>query len=75
MAGRNLDADDLDCEAIDAARLRLPSDKLVDGLRLFDRTCAIMVAGIENERPGIDRKETLRILRERLRLARTLELP
>ena len=75
MAGRDLNASDLDREAIDAARRRSPSEKLLDGLRLFDRTCAVMVAGIEHEHPGVGRSETLRILRDRLRLARTLEMP
>lgn len=75
MARRQLDVDDLDRETIDAARLAPPSDKLLEGLRLFDRTCAIMLAGIEHEHPDAGRADRLRILRERLRLARTLETP
>jgi len=73
--GSHLSADDFDHEAIDAARRRSPSEKLLDGLRLFDRTCAIMMAGIESEYPGVDPREKLQILRERLRLARALETP
>ena len=66
-------ARDFDREAIDAARTRRPSDKLRDGLRLFDRTSRIMAAGIRHERPDADAAEVLQILRERLRLARALE--
>ena len=71
--GRPLSADDLDREAIEAARKQAPSDKLRDGLRLFDRTSHIMAAGIRHERPGADVAAVLRTLRERLRLARALE--
>ena len=66
-------AGDFEREAIDAARTRLPADKLRDGLRLFDRTCRIVASGIRHERPDADAAEVLRILRERLRLARSLE--
>ena len=68
-----MSADDLDREAIEAARKQAPSDKLRDGLRLFDRTSHIMAAGIRHERPGADVAAVLRTLRERLRLARALE--
>ena len=60
-------------EAVEAARGRAPVEKLLDGLRLFDRTCQIMTAGIRHEQPGTDQAEVLRILRERLHLARQLE--
>jgi len=40
---------------------------------LFDRTARIMTAGIRDERPDADAADQLRILRERLRLARLLE--
>jgi hypothetical protein len=65
--------DDFDREAIAAARRRSPSDKLREGLVLFDRTARIMTAGIRDERPDADAADQLRILRERLRLARLLE--
>ena len=68
-----LDAADFEREAIDAARTSLPADKLREGLRLFDRTCRIMVDGIRHERPGAPAAEVLGILRDRLRLARELE--
>jgi hypothetical protein len=65
---------DFDREAIDGARAIPSEEKLREGLRLFDRTCRIMSAGIQNERPNADPQEVLRVLRERLRLARSLEL-
>ena len=65
--------DDFDRDAIAAARRRSPADKLREGLVLFDRTSRIMTAGIQDERPDADEAEQLRILRERLRLARLLE--
>ena len=73
MTRLNLTVDDIEREALEAARTRDPADKLRDGLRLFDRTCAIMTAGIRSERPGATDAEVLQILRARLRLARTLE--
>jgi hypothetical protein len=68
-----LSADHLDLDAIAAARRRAPSDKLREGLLLFDRTIQIMAAGIRHERPGLDSSDIVRLLRERLRLARALE--
>ena len=70
---RELHANDLEQEAIDSARVRPPAEKLWDGLRLFDRTCEVMAAGIRYEQPDADPARVLRILRERLRLARELE--
>jgi hypothetical protein len=69
-----LSVEDLDREALDAAQRRPSAEKLRDGLVLFDRTCQIMAAGIQHERPDADAVEVLRILRERLRLARMLEI-
>ena len=73
MSRQDLRPADLDREAIDAARTRPPAEKLLEGLRLFDRTCRVMTAGIAHERPGADTAEILQILRERLRIARQLE--
>ena len=64
---------DFDREAIDEARRTPSEDKLREGLHLFDRTCRIMSDGIQHERPNADPEEVLRVLRERLRLARSLE--
>ena len=73
MPDESFTVDDFDREAIAAARRRSSADKLRDGLMLFDRTARIMTAGIQDERPDADAAERLRILRERLRLARLLE--
>lgn len=68
-----LRVEDFDREAIEAARARPPAEKLLEGLRLFDRTCQIMASGIRYEQPDLEPLEIARILRERLRLARQLE--
>lgn len=73
MAQPTIHAGDFERDAIDGARTIPPADKLRDGLRLFDRTCRVMSAGIQHERPNADAAEVLRVLRERLRLARALE--
>jgi hypothetical protein len=65
--------DSPDFEAIDLARARSGAEKLRDGLRLFDRTCHLMIAGIRDEHPGATDDEVLRLLRDRLALARALE--
>ena len=48
---RTLSVDDLEREAIEAARTRPAAERLRDGLRLFDRTCRVMFAGIRHEHP------------------------
>ena len=68
-----IDADGFDREAVDAARNQPAVQRLLDGLRLFDRTCEVMLAGIRSEQPGIDDERAMEILRERLRQARDLE--
>ena len=73
MAPREIRPDDFEREAFEAARARPPVEKLLDGLRLFDRTCRVMAAGIQHERPLAEHAEILQVLRERLRLARQLE--
>ena len=73
MPDDSFGVDDFDREAIAAARRRSSADKFREGLALFDRTARVMTAGIKNERPEADAAEQLRILRERLRLARLLE--
>ena len=73
MSHREIRVEDIEREAIEAARARPPTERLLDGLRLFDRTCQIMTSGIRHERPDVDAHETMRILRERLPFARQLE--
>jgi hypothetical protein len=71
--GDGLTADDLDREAVAASRRTAPAEKFRAGLDLFDRTSRIMAAGIRDEQPQADDATVLRLIRERLRLARTLE--
>jgi hypothetical protein len=73
MRRETLSVDDLEREAIEAARTRPAAERLRDGLRLFDRTCRVMSAGIRHEHPAAGPAEVLRLLRERLRLARSLD--
>jgi hypothetical protein len=69
----DLDADAFDREAVEAARAQRPVERLIDGLRLFERACEVMLAGIRHEYPGIDPDGAMALLRERLQLARQLE--
>lgn len=64
---------DFEREAVDTARVMAPADRLREGLRLFDRTCHVMAAGIRHQHPDADAAEVLRLLRKRLRTARRLE--
>ena len=70
---RELRTADLEREAIEAARKQPPAEKLLEGLRLFDRTCRIMADGIRAQNPTADLPSILETLRARLRLARDLE--
>ncbi len=55
------------------ARAISPEHKLLDGPRLFDFTCRIMMDGIRNENPSADARRVQEILRERLALREKLE--
>jgi hypothetical protein len=63
----------LDREEILRARAMPPEEKLLAGVRLFDRVCRVMEDGIRDEFPEADEAEVMRILRERLAIARRLE--
>ena len=73
MLSDGFTADDLDRETIAAGRRTPPAEKLRAGLELFDRTTRIMAAGIRYEQPHADEDTIVRLMRERLRLARALE--
>ncbi len=60
-------------ERVRRARVQSPEDKLLAGPRLFDRTCRIMADGIRHQYPGADEAEVMRILRQRLAIARRLD--
>ena len=55
------------------ARAQPPAEKLWAGPRLFDCACRITMCGIRARHPQADEEEVLRILRQRLALARRLE--
>lgn len=65
--------DELYRDKILAARRMPPSEKLLEGARLFDYACAITSAGIRHQHPDADERRVLEILRSRLDLARRLE--
>jgi hypothetical protein len=65
--------DELYREEILRARAMPPEEKLFAGARLFDYACAITLAGIRHQHPGIDDEGALELLRQRLALARRLE--
>ena len=60
-------------EKVDQARRMTPEEKFLAGARLFDYACSVTAAGIRHQFPQADEQEVLRILRERLELARRLE--
>jgi hypothetical protein len=64
---------DLDWEQIELARRMTPGERLRMGLDLFDRSCALMRAGIRHQFPQLDDAGVERVLRERLEIARRLE--
>ena len=65
--------DELYWEEVLRARAQPPEEKLLAGPRLFELACQVTLAGIRHDHPEADDQEALRILRERLALARRLE--
>jgi hypothetical protein len=55
------------------ARAMSPEAKLLDGPRLFDYACRIVMDGIRNENPTADEHHVREILRQRLALHERLE--
>ena len=55
------------------ARQTPPEEKLLDGARLFDMSCRIMMDGIRHEHPDADEQRVKEMLIERVRLLRRLE--
>lgn len=64
---------DMDREQIEMARRMTPGERLRMCLDLFDRSCALMRAGIRHQFPHLDEPGVERVLRERLEIARRLE--
>ena len=60
-------------ERVVEARSMPPEEKLLAGEELFEYACAITLAGIRNQFPGISEEECSRILEERLELRERME--
>lgn len=57
-------------DEVEDARRMAPEDKLRAGAELFDYACAITLAGIRSQNPGLDEAGAEAVLRERLAWAR-----
>ena len=66
-------AEELYRERVLEARAMPPEEKLLAGEELFDYACAITLAGIRNQFPGVSEAESLKILEERLELRERME--
>ena len=66
-------ARELYAEEVNGARAMAPDDKLLEGPRLFDRACRLMVDGIRHRHPGLDDEAVQALLREQLDRVRALE--
>jgi hypothetical protein len=60
-------------ERVVEARSMPPEEKLLAGEELFEYACAITLAGIRSQFPGLSEEEYLRILEERLELRERME--
>ena len=66
-------AQELYRERVIEARAMPPEEKLLAGEELFEYACAITLAGIRNQFPGLSEEESLRLLEQRLDLRERLE--
>lgn len=73
MAIRRLSVEDLYWEEVEQARRISPQRKLALGLELYDRTRALMTAGIRAQHPEADEQTIRCMVRDRLESARRLE--
>jgi hypothetical protein len=64
--------DEIYRERILRARETPPEEKLLDGPRLFDLSCRIMIDGIRDEHPDANEDQVQEILAQRLDLLRRL---
>jgi hypothetical protein len=60
-------------EEVQRARAMPPGDKLLEGPRLFERACALMMDGIRHEHPELDEEGVRAMLHARLDRVRELE--
>lgn len=66
-------ADELYREEVARARAMRPSEKLLEGPRLFDRGCQLMADGIRHRQPGFDDDAVLARVEAQLTLAKALD--
>jgi hypothetical protein len=66
-------ADVLYAEEVTRARAMSPGDKLLEGPRLFDRACRVMLDGIRHQHPELDDAAVRALLAARLSRLRALE--
>jgi hypothetical protein len=60
-------------ERVAEARAMPPEEKLLAGEELFHYACAITLAGIRDQFPGLNEEERLRLLEQRLALRERME--
>jgi len=66
-------AEEIYRERVLEARAMSPEEKLLAGEELFDYACAITLAGIRNQFPGLSEEECLSLLEQRLELRERME--
>jgi hypothetical protein len=66
-------ADEIYRERVLRARATPPEQKLLDGFRLFEFACRIMLDGVRNENPGADESQIQEIFVRRFEIVRKLE--
>ena len=67
------DADAIYRERVLRARNTPPDQKMIDGIRLFERACGLMRDGIRHQFPNADPRKVEEILRNRLDIVRRLQ--
>jgi hypothetical protein len=73
VADLRVTTDALYAEEVARARAMAPGDNLLEGPRLFERACRLMVAGIRREHPDLDAAEVQRLLADRLAVIDALD--
>ncbi len=66
-------ADEVYREEVARARAMPPAEKLLEGPRLFERACRLMIDGIRFQHPGLDDEGVRNILHERLARLKALD--
>lgn len=68
-------ADRVYAEEIARARAMPPGDKLLEGPRLFERACRLMMDGIRHQHPELDDEGVRALLSARLDRLHSIERP